>query len=89
MLYDQTNDPIYLLYQGNCLLAMGKFEESIPVLEKAAGQNSDLSIRAKWFLALAHLQTGNLSETNSLLQEIVEAKDAYSQKATSLLEELE
>lgn len=89
MLYGQSSNPVYLLYQGNCLLAMGKFQESIPVLEMAASQNAELSLRAKWFLALAYLQNNNLSKTKSLLQEIIEAEDVYSQQAASLLAELE
>ena len=51
--------------------------------------SAELSVQAKWFLALAHLRNGDERRARPLLNEIAGMNVSYTPKAKEILDELE
>ncbi len=78
-----------LLLKGVSLFELKQNQEAIQNLQTIL-QNRSFSGNddARKFLALIYLQTNQLEEAKQILEEIIEAKDSFAEKAKDLLERL-
>ena len=80
-----TIDLDILFYKANAQLAVGKNNEAIGTFKQVVDSNTKFSAQAKWYLALAYLQSGNETQTKVILEEIIKEKSFNHQKAKNLL----
>ncbi|MEJ1239755.1 tetratricopeptide repeat protein [Chryseolinea sp. T2] len=86
---ERGNDPESLLLLGNCNLVLGNTDAAIANFSELNRTSPELSMQAKWFLALAYLKNGDESQATPLLQQIAATDASYADKAKSVLEKLE
>jgi len=86
----KNNDETALdFYHANALLATQNAKEAIPYFELVIDGNDERFVtQAKWYLALANLQIGQVEKSKELLTELQAITDIYSKKAKDLLEQL-
>lgn len=86
-----SSSPAYMFYYAVALLANGEGDEAGPILQDLLQEEKSPMIAepASWYLALAHLETGDEEGARQQLREIT-AKDTHTMhdEATSLLGEL-
>lgn len=76
-------------YEANDLLAEGKAEAAIPLLESLAGQDSDFGRSSTWYLALAYLKLADLDQAKPLLQEMIDQPNhPYHKESKVILQHL-
>ncbi|HTF20397.1 MAG TPA: tetratricopeptide repeat protein [Chryseolinea sp.] len=85
----RQKDPGVLLLLGNCNLMLGNTAEAIVNFSKLAGESSELSMQAKWFLSLAYLKDDDKTRALPLLKELAATDASYADKAKEILKELE
>ncbi|WP_417200673.1 tetratricopeptide repeat protein [Bizionia sp.] len=87
-----TNDPqdYILFYQGVSLLASGKIQKGIQVLEDYDWKDnqSDFETAAYWYLALAYIKIENKEAAITLLSRVSNAESNLNKPAKKLLESL-
>lgn len=66
-----TNESYYIFYKANALLKLQEYKKAIQLLKKHQTYNDDFHDKSRWYLALAFLQTNNISESKKILEEIV------------------
>lgn len=76
-LEDEHDPEIIRFYKANSLLALGRTEEAIAILEKNIASVDTLQEKHNWYLALAHLKMNNTAEAVRYLQ--ILNKDASSE----------
>ena len=91
---EEENTAFYACYyKGLSYMADKHAAKAIPELKKAMQEGTDSlsAIKAKWYLSLAYLKTGNIKKTALLLGEIAgnRYETVYKAKAAALLKELE
>jgi tetratricopeptide (TPR) repeat protein len=86
ILSEQENDDI-AFYKANALLAVGKIDEAIQILQNIIENNqTDYLAPAKWNLALAYISQNKFQEAKPLLEEI-KTDRFHKQKVEKLLNE--
>lgn len=79
-------------YRAQSYLAIDSIARAIPQMKTAIITSPDdfWKSKAQWYLALAHLKTDDVKETERLLEQLVKNKQAgeYKQKAIDLMKEL-
>lgn len=76
----------YQFYFGVTLLGQGKSDEARDVFQKYVDNNQSLANEAKWYLALACLDLGDLEDGLGLLEELSAGNAPFSEKARDLLQ---
>jgi tetratricopeptide (TPR) repeat protein len=77
---DKNNDNL-LFVKANCLLATGRTAEAIPLLENILrNDRTRYMAEARWYLALAHLQSGRREQARTLFLEIRADRDSPRQQ---------
>lgn len=77
------------LYLGLSYLESGDVDNAISSLGQVVASGDPLFVEtASWYLALGFLQKENINASRKHLQNIVQGKGAYQQKAKELLKEL-
>ena len=84
-----ADDAESLLLLGNCNLILGNTQAAIANFTRLSSTSAELSVQAKWFLALAHLRNGDERRARPLLNEIAGMNVSYTPKAKEILDELE
>lgn len=84
---------VNLFYQGNCLIALGRYAEAISVLHQAETfDQSSFSNFAQWYLAIAYYKAGDNQNAESYLLKTIDNSgilERDKQKARKLLEQLQ
>ncbi|MEQ9425311.1 MAG: hypothetical protein RJQ09_12880 [Cyclobacteriaceae bacterium] len=82
------DDPTSQFYFALCQLYRDdpNYDEALKNLQMVAGTGHILSVRAKWFLALTYLFSGNADGARSFLEELKELDNYKGQEAGELLE---
>lgn len=82
-----------LFYQANCLMALNRNSEAIPILKKVETYtNETYSNFAQWYLALAYYKTGNKELAKEYAIKTVQNRGIYENdrvQAQKLLEKLD
>lgn len=86
---NRGDDAESLLLLGNCNLILGNTQAAIANFSRLSSTSAELSLQAKWFLALAHLRNGDERRARPLLNEIAGMNVSYAAKAKEILDELE
>ncbi|MGC3945644.1 MAG: tetratricopeptide repeat protein [Chryseolinea sp.] len=86
---ERGNDPESLLLLGNCNLVLGNTDAAISNFTELSKTSKELSMQARWFLALAYLRNGDKTDATPLLKEIAATDASYAAKAKDILKELE
>lgn len=77
-------------YQAQSLMADGREQEAIAVLENPNWSIPDnLRTQTEWYLALAHLKTGNKEKSRQLFEQIEASNSAKSEEARNILDQME
>ena len=84
----QQSDPSIPFYKAIVLMQLQKYQDAIPILESYINNNGQLKDRATWYLALAHLKQGDISESTIQLKKLVEMGSFKKDAAEKLLGEL-
>jgi tetratricopeptide (TPR) repeat protein len=86
---DLTNDELFLM--ANAYLGSGKPEKAIPILLNIAADNTNIHKEsADWYLALAYLKQGNISECRNWLEKIkAHTTNVYKKRANDLAQKLQ
>jgi hypothetical protein len=84
-----TNDELFLM--ANAYLGIGESGKSIPILLKIAENSTNTHKEAaEWYLALAYLKQGNVSECSNWLAKIkAHTKETYKDRANKLIDKLQ
>jgi tetratricopeptide (TPR) repeat protein len=86
----QPDDAVSRFYAGVCRLSLGQSREATLDLEQVLQMDEkELHAPAEWYLALAHIKSGDLVGARTHLQRIAGAGGFYQDKARALLAELE
>lgn len=86
---EDSNQRITDLYHlGNCYLVLERWEEAVQAFSTVIEADHLLSPEAKWYLALAYLQTDNEAKSRELFAEVRYAAD-HSREAEKILKKLE
>lgn len=92
LLFEQTlseeNDHLILFYLGNAYLANKQYELSVEVLDSFISYNTVLQSQGYWYLALAHLAIGNISESTRILENLSSRPNTYQEKSNQILNQL-
>lgn len=83
---DPSNSNIQL-YHSNALLAMGAYEEAIPLLQQVA-QSEIYATQGKWYLALALIRLNRIEEGRQILSALSRVTNDYQEQALSVLQSL-
>ena len=86
---ERGKDAESLLLLGNCNLVLGNTDAAIANFAELNQTSAELSMQAKWFLALAYLYNGDESQARPLLEQIAATDASYAEKAKGILDELE
>jgi tetratricopeptide (TPR) repeat protein len=79
-----------VLYLGAAALENANLPKAIELLETARINNADKYEDATWYLALAYIKQGDLSNARAVLQDLTKLEDGfYYQKANDLLADLD
>ncbi len=85
---DNSSQRITDLYHlGNCFLVLERWEEAVQAFSAVVEADHLLSPEAKWYLALAYLQTGDEAKSQQLLAEVRSTAD-HSREAGRILKKL-
>jgi len=87
-LFTTKNESYALFYGANAHLAEGHSVKGIALLTQYLENPGRLKDKAQWYLALAYLKEGNLSEVRERLQKIIDAKGYGHPQATKILKRL-
>ena len=87
-LYNKTQEPYYLFYQGICELDLGNNQNAIVLFQSHKNYSDKLSTQTDWYLALAYLKVDKLKNAKSLLQNIIAQKSFKYRDAEAILEKL-
>ncbi len=80
------NNPDYKYYKANTLLALGKTDQAINILENLLLENkTQYSTESKWLLALSYLKQNNFNSAKPLLQEL--SSGFYKDKVNQILKD--
>lgn len=82
---DYKNKSLVQLFLANSLLAQGKSEEAIDVLDELLLDPGVFRHEAQWYLAISVLDQGDSLKTRQLLQSVAIENDSFSDEAKSLL----
>ncbi|MEO1053650.1 MAG: hypothetical protein AAFX87_23645 [Bacteroidota bacterium] len=78
------------IFIGNCELNLGQGSEAVKTFEKVINEGSQLEKQyAYWYLALAHLKSGDVSKTKETLNNIIQQEMIYQPEAEKLLTEFD
>lgn len=87
-LVDSPHNPALLFYSGLSQLVIDRPGPAIEKLKEVAGNSSQFTEAAQWYLALAYLKNNDIIQSRKVLEKIASSAGAYRQKATILLEEI-
>ena len=76
-------------YAGIVQMALGNHKKAIPLLEGYIKADGELTDRATWYLALAHLKTNELTKCKEELKLLIQKNGFKADAAKVLLEQLE
>lgn len=86
---DEADTAAVMFYQANALLASGKVNEAIVLLQTVEWLKDDrFKPQAAWYLALAYIKSGRQAEAVTMLNQLTVNDSFYGQKAGALLNEL-
>lgn len=74
---------------ANAYQATNKYSEAINLYKNIISSNSIYTSGAKWYLALCYLSLEDINASKPLLEELNNSNSSYSQKADSVLKELD
>lgn len=87
---DALSTPGYTFYYAASYLESGQPKRAIPLFERVVQNEAGLfNEPGQWYLALAYLKADTPEAARPYLQKLVEQKGDYTEKAASLLDELE
>lgn len=89
-IYQQTEDSRWLVMKANALMQVENYQEAVTTLLPLA-ENNDLLYedQARWYLALAYLQTDQITKAKAQLSQLVNSSATFkSQEAAQLLKDL-
>ena len=87
-LYKDTNEPVYLFYKANSLLALGKPEAAIPLFEQHLEANDFLYDKSTWYLALSYLKSGDTDKALQYFEKVLQNNTYKVKEARKLIKEL-
>ena len=91
-LTEAPNTDIYYadgqFFYALALMQAQQFKQAIPLLEALTQQQTSYKSKAAWYLALAYLKTGQISDIKSLSEGLPE-KDTYALKLQDLIRKVE
>lgn len=77
-------------YIGQCKLTLNNPQEAISSFQKVIDHGDNAYVmQAKWYLALAYIDTNNKKQAISLLRELSQQKGSFRERAIHLLSEIE
>lgn len=84
---DKSEKPEFvILYEGNCLLALGDFSMAKQALDPLlTSQDGTLRHRAGWYWALAQLNLGQKKEAKSQLEQLTEEEGPFQERSKELI----
>ena len=88
-LYENTQEPYYLLYQANALMGADQVEKAVPVLREHMGHEDRFLEKSRWYLALAYLKIKETEKAKAVLRQIQQNHSYNSAEATRILKALE
>ena len=89
LLFNESNESYALLYQGISLLALGKTNDAISLLEGIDWTfEPSFTAIAYWYLALAYLETGQVPKAKSYLTFVADSDHYLSIQAKQIIQEL-
>ncbi len=88
-LHKDTNEPYYLFYKANALLALNRPEEAITTFKDHLKTQDTLVQKTPWYLAMAYLKLEDLSMAKENLQKVISQGSYNAKKAQLLLDKLE
>ena len=84
-----SEQPVFVsFYAGIAALEANEDEKGKALLEKVMNTDDAFADRARWYLALHHLNKEEYNTTISLLEGLKETESSYAARATELLKEL-
>ncbi|MGB3851765.1 MAG: tetratricopeptide repeat protein [Tunicatimonas sp.] len=87
---DALNTPGYTFYYAASYLESDQPERAIPLFERMIKEETSLFYEpSQWYLALAYLKVNQPEAARPYLQSLAEQEGDYTEKAASLLDELE
>lgn len=82
-----SQDEYVRMYLANSYLAGGQGEKAISILEKLQAKSKLFAEEARWYLVLAHLQSGNKEQASRLLRG--SWPERYSQRAKEIYQQID
>jgi hypothetical protein len=76
-------------YNGLAQMETGEFNKAVVQFEYLLSNYYVYGQEATWYMALCHLQTGNIAKTKKALRELTKEKGIYREKAANLLRKLD
>lgn len=91
--FKQLTDFYSLYYKALSMMALSNTADAIPILQHSIQKSPAevLTVKAQWYLSLAWLNQGKITETSNILRSIINNSSAgiYKTKARNLLSALE
>jgi len=82
------DQPLYLMYEGNALMKLGRFDAAVQQFERILDLDTGLNVYANWYVGLCLVKQGDLESAREYLEVVANSKSSESIKAQKILDKL-